>query len=506
MPKKPTQEDIVNLARKGGNDAHLFVLEKVLDVKEDVSELELAIVGTENKLSTLDDKVTSLTTDIDSTISEMEEDVLDKISSLEKELSNLDNNFRTFDMSGGIEQIIKNLSVVKGIKGEKGDKGDPGKDGKDGQDAVVDLDELRLSIIEEFPTTDEILELISESTDARIGFLENELESLDVKEKLESLEGDDRLDYSAIKNTPDMDSVASQVALRMPHGGGTSLEVFDSTGKVGSGSALKFIGATVTHDGHMGTVNISASGLSNVVEDTTPQLGGELDAQGNNIIDLGDVTFKTGAQGGTLRTGTSAADKFVLQAYDVNDTTYRTLIQANAGNDVTLNIKADYLDIEDATDTSKKVTWDVSGATASTATDLVFAQTANRTITFPDIAGTIQLVPTTPTTYTPSGTTQTITFADNDQLAIIDLGSATGNVTLTLSGMTAGGAYTIKVIQGATARNLVFPASVIASSSQTAWDTSTQTLTMTATDDAVDVVGLTYDGTSTLMTAEFDLS
>ncbi|MDC1191199.1 hypothetical protein N8148_03260 [Gammaproteobacteria bacterium] len=112
----------------------------------------------------------------------------------------------------------------------------------------------------------------------------------------------------------------------------------------------------------------------------------------------------------------------------------------------------------------------------------------------------------TPTTYTPTGTTQTITFANYDQMAILDLGSATGDVTLTLSGMTAGGAYTMKVIQGATARNLIFPASVIASSSLAAWTTADQTLVMTAVDDSVDVVGLTYDGTSTLMTAEFDLS
>ena len=123
-----------------------------------------------------------------------------------------------------------------------------------------------------------------------------------------------------------------------------------------------------------------------------------------------------------------------------------------------------------------------------------------------EIATVNGITPVTPTTYTPSGTTQTITFADNDQLAILDLGSATGNVTLTLSGMSAGGAYTIKVIQGATARNLVFPSGVIASSNQTAWDQPTRVLTMTAVDDSVDVVGLSYDGTSTLMTAEFDLS
>lgn len=86
------------------------------------------------------------------------------------------------------------------------------------------------------------------------------------------------------------------------------------------------------------SLDLADSALQNIVEDTTPQLGGELDAQSNNIIDLADVTFKTGAVGGTLRTGTANADKFVLQAYDVDGAAYQTVLQANAGNTPTMDI------------------------------------------------------------------------------------------------------------------------------------------------------------------------
>lgn len=61
---------------------------------------------------------------------------------------------------------------------------------------------------------------------------------------------------------------------------------------------------------------------------------GDVAFGGNDITDLGNVTFKTGATGGTLRTGTSATDKFVLQAYDTNLASYTTVLQVNAGNAV----------------------------------------------------------------------------------------------------------------------------------------------------------------------------
>jgi hypothetical protein len=119
--------------------------------------------------------------------------------------------------------------------------------------------------------------------------------------------------------------------------------------------------------------------LKNVVEDTTPELGGNLDANANNITELGDVTFKTGAVGGTLRTGTANADKFVLQAYDVNDGVYRTMMEADAGNDPYMQVYTDYFRFEDVVDSTKIAKFSVASITTGT----------TRTFTFPDTDGTL---------------------------------------------------------------------------------------------------------------------
>lgn len=108
------------------------------------------------------------------------------------------------------------------------------------------------------------------------------------------------------------------------------------------------------------------SALQNIVEDTTPQLGGELDAQSNNITDLADVTFKTGATGGTLRTGTSNADKFELQAYDVDGSAYQKVLEVDAGNDPTLEVFTDTFRVWDSADETKQLKLDASAISTGT--------------------------------------------------------------------------------------------------------------------------------------------
>lgn len=89
----------------------------------------------------------------------------------------------------------------------------------------------------------------------------------------------------------------------------------------------------------------------------------------------------------------------------------------------------------------------------------------------------------------PTGTAQTIDFATGRN-KVIDLASATGDVTLTLNSPTAGVVYTVKVIQGATARDLVWPGSVL-------WPGGTAPVISTGDDD-IDIVQLFYDGTNYL--------
>lgn len=85
----------------------------------------------------------------------------------------------------------------------------------------------------------------------------------------------------------------------------------------------------------------------------------------------------------------------------------------------------------------------------------------------------------------PTGTSQTINFATGRNQTV-DLGSATGDVTLTLSNPVAGTVYTIRAIQGATARDLIWPAAVL-------WPGGTPPVISTGDDD-LDVVQLFYDG------------
>jgi hypothetical protein len=88
-------------------------------------------------------------------------------------------------------------------------------------------------------------------------------------------------------------------------------------------------------------------------------------------------------------------------------------------------------------------------------------------------------------TLTPTGTTQTIDLSAGRQW-IIDLVSATGDVTIALNNPLNGAVYSIKVIQGATDRDLVWPASV-------KWQGGTAPV-ITSGNDAIDVVQLMYDG------------
>lgn len=92
-------------------------------------------------------------------------------------------------------------------------------------------------------------------------------------------------------------------------------------------------------------------------------------------------------------------------------------------------------------------------------------------------------------TLIPSGTTQTVDWDDGNGQTI-DLGSASGDITLTLSNPQSGASYIIKIIQGATARDIVWPASVL-------WPDAVTPVISTGNDD-IDTVSLYYDGTNYL--------
>lgn len=88
-------------------------------------------------------------------------------------------------------------------------------------------------------------------------------------------------------------------------------------------------------------------------------------------------------------------------------------------------------------------------------------------------------------TLTPAGAVQTVDWS-NGNVQFLDLGSASGDVTLTLSNPQSGSAYRIWVLQGATARDLIWPASV-------KWPQAQKPILSTGVGD-VDLVELYYTG------------
>lgn len=93
-----------------------------------------------------------------------------------------------------------------------------------------------------------------------------------------------------------------------------------------------------------------------------------------------------------------------------------------------------------------------------------------------------------PATLTPTGTTQTVDW-DDGNVQFIDLESATGDVTLTLSNPTSGFSYGLVIQQdGASAVDVVWPAAVL-------WPGGVAP-TISIGNDAIDVVTCLYSGTT----------
>jgi len=91
------------------------------------------------------------------------------------------------------------------------------------------------------------------------------------------------------------------------------------------------------------------------------------------------------------------------------------------------------------------------------------------------------------TQVSPSGTTQTLDW-DNGNIQQLDLGSASGDVTLTLSNPTTGATYRVLILQGATARDVVWPAAV-------KWPGDLDPV-LSNTDTDTDALELYFDGTN----------
>jgi len=136
-------------------------------------------------------------------------------------------------------------------------------------------------------------------------------------------------------------------------GTASGIEIREEGTAVGTATTINFIGAgvTATISGGIASVEITSSGgggggggdLSNVVEDTTPQLGGNLDLNSKDITGTGDIDITgtitatsfsgalTGAVTGNADTATTATN--VTVADESSDTACNVLFTtAASGN------------------------------------------------------------------------------------------------------------------------------------------------------------------------------
>jgi hypothetical protein len=225
----------------------------------------------------------------------------DKIVNLENEVketfSNLENKISLASKENSpdaqIERVVMKVAM-KLVDIEKGDKGDDGKDGytpvkgvdyfdgytpvkgvdyfdginglngKDGYTPIKGVDYFDGESVDETSILKTVLSKIP-------NIQPNTPEQL--RDKLESIENEEeKLSINAIKGWKDIINNINNIALSVRGGGGSGgVEVFNSTGKIGSGSALKFVGtgiSSMSNDGHTTTITIntgSGGGSGDVV-------------------------------------------------------------------------------------------------------------------------------------------------------------------------------------------------------------------------------------------------
>jgi hypothetical protein len=159
----------------------------------------------------------------------------------------------------------------------------------------------------------------------------------------------------------------------------------------------------------------AGGGLSAVVDDTTPQLGGQLDVNGNAIGD------------GTRELITFTEDASAVNHVNIeNEATGSGPIVSAVGDDANIDLNINgkgtgNVILRDGTDVTKELSVELGSATTSTKTTLTASQSADRTVTIPDATDTLVGKATTDTftnkTLDANGTGNSISNIDIEDLS-----------------------------------------------------------------------------------------
>lgn len=249
---------LIELALKGGNNADLFVLNEIQEIKSDLEKIQTAIQEMESR--TPDEE--NFTVNIHNDNTETIEDLKTKLAELVQKIDDFPNHTEKFT---SIEDKLKDVEAQKNIVEVK--------------ETIIEREVISNEKIEEIKSLIPI-----ERTDEQIA------------RGLEELEEEEKLSFNALKDVPNIQEIKDAISvLHARASGGGNIEVFNSTGnKVGSGSGIQFQGSgvsSITNNGNKTIVTIEGGAGSSIsvngAEVTDPDfINGdtlEFDASGSNV-------------------------------------------------------------------------------------------------------------------------------------------------------------------------------------------------------------------------------
>ena len=227
------------------------------------------------------------------------------------------------------------------------------------------------------------------------------------------------LDKLTLKNKQQQEEIDRAVKFVVSETASSNIEVPDVTGNGDKYLKLNSLGTAFEWASLAGS-----GGLGNVVDDISPQLGGDLDTNSYNILfDNGKgIKDDSGNEQLSFTKISSAVNHVDIQ----NAGAGNIPVISSAGTDTNIDLKlhgknTGNVILSDGTDITKEISFEIGGATTAKTATVVSSHTDNRTITLPDATDTLVGKATTDTltnkTFDANGTGNSLSNVDVADLA-----------------------------------------------------------------------------------------